>query len=285
MFYNAAIIVGALISDDVKVLAFAVVIGALLHLLVQVPALRLVGMRWQPIYDWKDRAVREVGRLMGPRVIGLAAFQLNFIIATFFASIVERRRDLRRQLRLAHRDDAARCCSAWRSRRRSSRAWRSRPRASRASCRDTLSRSLRLILYLTIPASVGLMILALPITAFLLRGGAFDLDVDGPRRRRARVLRLALFAHSGIEILSRGFYAHERHAHARRLRRRLDGDQPRAVAHPRLAVRHQRARRCRCQSRPSSSSRCCFARLFNAYRNSTPPASPDRCSAPASQLC
>ncbi|MEX0750863.1 MAG: lipid II flippase MurJ, partial [Dehalococcoidia bacterium] len=37
MFYNVAIIVGALISDDVKVLAFAVVIGALLHLLVQLP--------------------------------------------------------------------------------------------------------------------------------------------------------------------------------------------------------------------------------------------------------
>jgi putative peptidoglycan lipid II flippase len=88
MFYNAAIIVGALISDDVKVLAFCVVIGAMLHLLVQVPALRLVGMRWQPIWDWRDAAVREVGRLMGPRVIGLAAFQVNFFIATFLASTV-----------------------------------------------------------------------------------------------------------------------------------------------------------------------------------------------------
>src|SRR5437764_15295859 len=44
IFYNIAIIVGALFSHDVKVLAFAVVIGALLHLVVQLPALRLVGM-------------------------------------------------------------------------------------------------------------------------------------------------------------------------------------------------------------------------------------------------
>ena len=88
MFYNAAIIVGALISDDVRVLAFAVVVGALLHLLVQVPALTIVGMRWQPLWDWRDAAVREVGRLMGPRVVGLAAYHLNFLIATFFASTV-----------------------------------------------------------------------------------------------------------------------------------------------------------------------------------------------------
>ena len=88
MFYNAAIIVGALISDDVKVLAFAVVVGAALHMLVQVPGLVQVGMRWQPSWDWRDAVVREVGRLMGPRVLGLAAYHLNFIIATFFASIV-----------------------------------------------------------------------------------------------------------------------------------------------------------------------------------------------------
>ncbi len=86
MFYNAAIIVGALVSHDVKVLALCVVFGALLHLAVQLPALRLVGMRWQPLWDWRDKAVREVGRLMAPRVIGLAAFQLNFFVATILAS-------------------------------------------------------------------------------------------------------------------------------------------------------------------------------------------------------
>ncbi len=206
MFYNAAIIVGALISDDVKVLAFCVVIGALLHLLVQVPALWLVGMRWQPIYDWKDRAVRQVGRLMGPRVIGLAAFQLNFIIATFFASFVE--------------DGAISAVNY---------AWlivmtplgvfgmaistAVFPRMAEQAAReqgelpDTLSASLRLILYLTIPASVGLMILALPITSLLLRGGEFDLESTDLVVGALVFYALALFAHSGIEILSRGFYA------------------------------------------------------------------------------
>jgi putative peptidoglycan lipid II flippase len=206
LFYNLAIIVGALISDDVKVLAYAVVVGALLHLVVQLPALRLVGMVWQPLWDWTNTYVRDVLRLMGPRVVGLAAFHLNFVIATFFAStqgpgsisavnyawlIVMMPLGLfgmaistavfPRMAEQATRDED--------------------------ELRDTTSTSLRMILYFTIPASIGLCILARPITAFLLESGAFD---AGSMSLVAGVLALyaiALFAHGGIEILSRGFYA------------------------------------------------------------------------------
>jgi putative peptidoglycan lipid II flippase len=73
--------------------------------------------------------------------------------------------------------------------------------------RDTLSRSLRLILFLSIPATLGLMLLAAPLTALLLRSGAFD-EVSSDMVAGALVFyALGLFALSGIEILSRGFYA------------------------------------------------------------------------------
>ncbi len=206
MFYNAAIIVGALVSKDVKVLAVCVVLGAVLHLVVQLPALRLVGMRWQPVWDWRDKAVREVGRLMGPRVIGLAAFHLNFVVATFFASTVQ-----------------TGAISAVNY------AWlvvmtplglfgmaistaifpRMAEQAARdeGQLRDTVSKALRLILYLTIPASVGLVILAKPITAFLLRSGSFDATSTDLVVGALVFYAIALFAHAGIEILSRGYYA------------------------------------------------------------------------------
>ncbi len=206
MFYNASIIVAALLSDSVRVLAVAVVAGALLHLVVQVPALRLVRMRWEPIADWRDRAVREVGRLMGPRVIGLAAFQFNFLIATFFASIVG--------------PGAISAVNyAWLivmtplglfAMAISTAAF---PRMAEQAVRDdgelkeTLSKTLRLIMYLTIPASVGLMILAKPLTAFLLRSGAFTSSSTDLVVSALVFYAIALFAHGGIEILSRGFYA------------------------------------------------------------------------------
>ena len=88
MVYNVAIIVGAVAFDDVRALAIAVVVGAALHLAVQVPALLAVGMRFRPIADWRDRAVQDVARLMGPRGRGLAALQFNLSIAVCFACSV-----------------------------------------------------------------------------------------------------------------------------------------------------------------------------------------------------
>ena len=92
MFYNLSIIFGAVVLADewgVHGLAWRVVIGAALHLLVQVPGWPIgQRMRWRPSLTLRDEGVREVGRLMGPRVIGLAAGQANFFVTTFFASFV-----------------------------------------------------------------------------------------------------------------------------------------------------------------------------------------------------
>ncbi len=206
LFYNVAIIVGALISDDVRVLAMAVVVGAALHLAVQLPLLRLVGMRWQPVWDWRDAAVREVGRLMGPRVVGLAAYHINFVVATFFASTVATGAisavNYAWLIVMTPLGLFAMAISTAVFPRMAEQA-----AADKGELQDTLSRSLRLILYLTIPASVGLMVLAKPITSFLLRSGAFD-DASVNIVVGALVFySVGLFAHSGIEIVSRGFYA------------------------------------------------------------------------------
>ncbi len=108
MFYNLAIIGAALVSTDVKALAIGVVVGSALHLAVQLPDLRLAGMTYRLVADWRDRAVREVGALMAPRVLGLAATQVNFyFIGIFFASTLSAGAISGSELRLAHRDDAA----------------------------------------------------------------------------------------------------------------------------------------------------------------------------------
>src|SRR5688500_8445899 len=91
LMYNLAIIIGALFLAEpfgVRGLALGVVAGSIGHLVVQLPALRAVGMRWTPALDLASSAVREVIRLMGPRIIGLAAVQLNFTVVVFFASFV-----------------------------------------------------------------------------------------------------------------------------------------------------------------------------------------------------
>ena len=91
LIYNLSIILAALFfarSFGVYGLAWGVVIGSAGHLLVQLPALRAVGMRWTPSFDVFGEGVRDVLTLMGPRVVGLAATQVNFLAVIFFASFV-----------------------------------------------------------------------------------------------------------------------------------------------------------------------------------------------------
>ena len=124
MLYNLAIIGGALFLAGpfgINGLAVSVVIGAGLHLLVQIPGLAREKMKYRPVLDRRDPAVREVGRLMGPRVIGLAAAQFNFLVTIYFASQIGGARSATSTMRGSSRSCRPRS-SAWRFRRPSSRA-------------------------------------------------------------------------------------------------------------------------------------------------------------------
>jgi putative peptidoglycan lipid II flippase len=206
MVYNISIIVGALLFDSVRALSVAVVVGAALHLAVQLPALVRAGMRYRLIARWRDEAVRQVGKLMAPRVLGLAAFQFNLLITIFFASLVS--------------DDAISAVNY---------AWlitmtplglfgmaistavfptmAEQAVVDRRELRRTLDLSLRLILFLTLPAAAALMILAEPLVAFAFQHGDFDAASTEITQAALVFYALGLFAHAAIEILSRGFYA------------------------------------------------------------------------------
>jgi putative peptidoglycan lipid II flippase len=184
-----------------------VVVGAFIHLAIQLPAVRVIGMAYRPVADWRDPGVREVGRLMLPRALGLAAAQLNFLVTIFFASQVS--------------DEAISAVNY---------AWlivmmplglfgmaistavfptlaEQAATESMDALRRTLSASLRLILFLTLPASVGLMILAKPLVTFLFEHGAFTSSSTDVTAAALVFYAIGLFAQGGIEILSRGFYA------------------------------------------------------------------------------
>ena len=205
--YNLSIIVAALVSDRVEALAIAVAVGSALHLLIQIPGLQLVGMIYRPVAQWRDEGVREVGRLMLPRVLGLAAVQINFLVTMFFASLVS--------------DEAISGINyAWLiimtpvglfGMAISTAVFPTLAEQAAVERRDelrhTLSLSLRLILFLTLPASVGLMILGKPLVTFLFEHGAFTAASTDITVAALLFYSIGLFAHSGIEILSRGFYA------------------------------------------------------------------------------
>jgi putative peptidoglycan lipid II flippase len=89
LLYNAAIIVAAVVLAPlmgVEGLAVGVAIGSLAHLAIQLPSLATVGQRYDLTIGLGHPGVRRVAWLMGPRMLGLAAGQLNFIVSTVLAS-------------------------------------------------------------------------------------------------------------------------------------------------------------------------------------------------------
>ena len=67
-------------------MAWGVVLGGLLQLLVQVPVLRRHGFLFRPTFDWSHPGLRHIISMMGPAILGNAAVQVNVMVNTNFAS-------------------------------------------------------------------------------------------------------------------------------------------------------------------------------------------------------
>ena len=70
-------------------LVYGVIIGAALHLLIQVPGLIKFKFKWFPKLSVKDESVRKVLRLMGPRLVSMVFIQLIFVAQDNLASRLE----------------------------------------------------------------------------------------------------------------------------------------------------------------------------------------------------
>jgi putative peptidoglycan lipid II flippase len=89
LMYNFGIIIGILFfvpRFGLAGLAWGVVFGGVLHLLIQLPAFFVSGFKYQPNFNYKDPGVIKTIKLMVPRSLGLGAGQLNTIATTAIAS-------------------------------------------------------------------------------------------------------------------------------------------------------------------------------------------------------
>jgi putative peptidoglycan lipid II flippase len=69
-------------------LGYGVIIGACLHMLVQIPEAVRYGYRWQAVAGYKDPSVIKIGKLFLPRIIGMDISQISLIIGTTVGSIL-----------------------------------------------------------------------------------------------------------------------------------------------------------------------------------------------------
>jgi putative peptidoglycan lipid II flippase len=208
-FIGMALLAAPYFDPPVLALAWAVFLGGILQLAIQLPALRKIGML--PRFDFapNDPGVRRVLKLMAPAVLGVSVAQISLLINTIFASFLtsgsvswlyyaDRLMEfpagllgaalgtiLLPSLSKAHASEQPEKFSA------------------------LLDWGLRLTFLLTLPAAIGLAVLAVPLIATLFQHGAFT-PADVLQTRQALVAySIGLIGLILVKVLAPGFYARQ----------------------------------------------------------------------------
>lgn len=210
VMYNLGIILGIIVlvpKYGVYGLAYGVVIGALAHLLIQLPFLFRVGYRFKAVIDFRHPGVREVGRLMIPRTFGLAVSQVEQLMSTIIGSLLAAGSVAVFNLANNLQSFPINVFGV-------SLAVAAFPFFSEAFAKnDTdkfvehFSSAFRRILFLIIPTSILILLLRAQIVRVILGSGNFSWEDTYYTAQTLGFFSLSLFAQALIPVLARAFYA------------------------------------------------------------------------------
>jgi putative peptidoglycan lipid II flippase len=195
------------IDQPIVIIAVATVLGGVAQLALQWPTLRREAFRYRPVLDWKDPGLRRVLVLMGPGTIGLAATQLNVAVNLFLAT-----REgtgavswLEYAFRIMYLPIGLFGVSI---------ATAVLPTVARhvlekdtGASRRTIADGLSLMMMLNFPATIGLMVLAIPIVRVIFEHGRFSAADTAATAVALRYYAIGLIAYSIVRIASPTFYA------------------------------------------------------------------------------
>jgi len=194
-------------QPPILAMAIGVLIGGLMQFGVQIPALAREGFRFRLEWPRRHPGVERVATLMLPATIGLAATQVNLLVSTLIASLLEQGSVswLWYAFRLMQLPIGVFGVAL---------ATVSLPALSRAAVardmdalKSTLSATLRLVFLLTVPAALWMAVMARPVIALLYEHGHFH-ALDTERTAAALVMYcLGLPAFAAVGVLTRTFYA------------------------------------------------------------------------------
>jgi len=194
-------------------MAYGVVLGGILQMAWQLPSLRKAGFSIRLQHDWSHPGLRHILQLMGPAILGNAAVQINVMVNTNLASSIfdpVRGYDGAvswlgysfRFMQLPLGLFGVAMASA------------TLPAISESAAlgkldefRRTLSQSLTTVFLLTLPSSVGLIVLGEPMVGLIYEGGKFR-----PYDTHQTAIALSYYAiglggYSALKVLTPAFYA------------------------------------------------------------------------------
>ena len=188
-------------------LALGVLIGGVLQLALQLPALIRRGFRFREKTRWMHPGLRRVGSLLPPVILGGAVYQINIVASTLLGSLLPEGSvtylyfaDRLVQFPLGVFAIAAATAVL---------PSLSRQAAARRihELQHTFAFALRLVFFISIPAMVGLIVLREPVVALLFQRGEFDSVATRLTALPLLYYSLGLWAFSAVKIVTATFFA------------------------------------------------------------------------------
>ncbi|MFB3883589.1 MAG: murein biosynthesis integral membrane protein MurJ [Thermodesulfobacteriota bacterium] len=212
IFLNISIIVSVLLfyshfQKPVMTLAIGVVAGGIIQFFFQIPFLLRKGVSFGLNFNLRHPAIKRIGSLMVPGLIGTAVYQINVFIDTIFASFLPSGSvsylfyaDRLMEFPLGIFAIAIGMASL-----PSLSALASQGKTE--ELKETLSFTFRLVSFISIPAMVGLISLKTPIINLLFQRGVFDYTATEMTAKALLFYSIGLWAIAGARTVAPAFYS------------------------------------------------------------------------------
>ena len=199
--------------SHIEGMAIGVVLGGALQLGWQLPTLHRLGFRFRPAFDWSHPGLVRILRLMVPAILGNAAVLINVMVTTNLASGVS---DPIRGLDgpVSWLSYAFRFMQLPLGLFGVAMASATLPSISRSAAagnmdefRKTLSKSLGVVFLLTLPSSVGLIVLGKSIIGSIYQGGKFQVYDTHQTAVALSCYAVGLSGYAALKVVTPAFYA------------------------------------------------------------------------------
>lgn len=208
--YNLGIIIAIIIFYPMVGIfsaAYGVILGAFIFVVVQLPLIRNVKFSFKPSFSIKESGIIQVIKLMWPRTLSIAIFQLGTVITVTLVSFLPS--PGRNYVIFDYAQTLAFAPVVLFGQAIAQAAFPvlSREKDKLEDFKTTFITSFNQMLYLVLPISVLFFVLRIPIVRLIYGAAQFDWGATVLTGRTLAFFSLSIFAQALIYLVSRGFYA------------------------------------------------------------------------------
>ncbi|MBI3092795.1 MAG: murein biosynthesis integral membrane protein MurJ, partial [Candidatus Levybacteria bacterium] len=209
-FYNLGVIFGIVVfSPTVGIFApaYGVIFGAFVFVLIQLPMVKKVGFSFIPSLRFRTSGVLEVLRLMWPRTLSIAVFQVGTLATVTLISFLSS--PGRNYVIFDYAQTLAFAPIVLFGQTIAQAAFPvlSRQRERIEEFKQVFITSFNQMLYLVLPVSILLLVLRIPIVRLAYGASQFDWQATVLTGKTLAFFSISIFAQALIYLVSRGFYA------------------------------------------------------------------------------